>query len=993
MLAAAVVASLLTGTQFAAPALAAPSAPAPAADAQESPAENSADADLVNAAKAGTIDITSETTVAADADLTVAATVYGAADEEVTLKLVGAQNRKPVAGSETTVTIGADGEAAAEVPAGQAGEGQFVLVDADELRSSKVISIESAEAQTADPEATADETAGAEETADASAAETPAAEDAPLDEYYPKAAKDMFDADGDGQYEIPGPAAGGKAHGNVPAGLDAYYSQKIEWSPEFCTDLGRGTYEDRIGRKAECGYMISPIDANDPSKGNIAIAVMKVKAGKAEFDENGRVTGFTPTKSKGSVMWNPGGPGGSGMTMSVVGALYAPDLAEHYDMVGFDPRGTGASMPYSQCSSDQQLDEDRMSNLNAQGREVAEEDLNARAERYAKDCFENTGKLFKNNTTQEDLMKHLGTWDAVGDLDMIRSVAGDDKLQYVGFSYGTQLGYVYAQKFGSNAGRLVLDGAVDPGDAEAIKALQQINARSDRYADLGVTTITAPKAAAPDDGEDFTADQEDNINQGAGFQDTFEQFALKCSAEGGKGKTWAEVWGAGVGGAQKAAEEFNCPLGNGIDDPAELSANNAKLLQTLETANGGKGLPTGQAGDERTVSFADGRQGVFQALYSESLWPQLALGLDELKQGQTAGILMMLADDYASRDPETGHYDPMLQAFTNIRCTDSNSYGDMPSLDRLRKFAEAYDKAAPFQAGSVSPGAYDYCDFWKFKGTLPKAEELTKVPNILVVSTSHDSATPYANGVKLARLINGTLLSVSGASHTSYIGGYECVDNTVNNFLVTGEVPANGDFGEELAKPDTAVDDLGNKVELPKRCKVETFRSSDFTVSTSKVHADEEVMFNVTHMDSEAKYTVNFDGREVASFTTDNGGNKSGTFTVPADAKPGDYAVTLVDANGNVVGQATITVMGADDPKTDDNDGSEDGNSQDDGNGNGDDSTAPDAPSNDNPNAQGDGNGPLPRTGADIAGLLGLALALLVGGAAATRLVRQRARR
>ncbi|RAE90910.1 TAP domain-containing protein, partial [Burkholderia multivorans] len=97
---------------------------------------------------------------------------------------------------------------------------------------------------------------------------------------------------------------------------------------------------------------------------------------------------------------------------------------------------------------------------------------------------------------------------------------------------------------------------------------------------------------------------------------------------------------------------------------------------------------------------------------------------------------------YNSRD-ETGNYDPMLQAFTNIRCTDENSYGNKPDIEELRDLAKRYDEAGPFQAASVSPGVYDYCDFWKFKGTLPKPEKLTAVPNILVVSTSHDSATPY----------------------------------------------------------------------------------------------------------------------------------------------------------------------------------------------------------------------------------------------------------
>ncbi|RAD83154.1 TAP domain-containing protein, partial [Burkholderia multivorans] len=123
-------------------------------------------------------------------------------------------------------------------------------------------------------------------------------------------------------------------------------------------------------------------------------------------------------------------------------------------------------------------------------------------------------------------------------------------------------------------------------------------------------------------------------------------------------------------------------------------------------------------------TFGDARTGVIQALYSEDLWAQLALGLTELKAGETAGVLMTLADSYNSRD-ETGQYDPLPQAFTNIRCTDENSYGNKPAMEELRDLARRYDEAGPFQAASVSPGVYDYCDFWKFKDTLPKTKKLT----------------------------------------------------------------------------------------------------------------------------------------------------------------------------------------------------------------------------------------------------------------------------
>ncbi|OFS26511.1 alpha/beta fold hydrolase, partial [Brevibacterium sp. HMSC07C04] len=625
----------------------------------------------------------------------------------------------------------------------------------------------------------------------------------PADQYYPKLAKKLFKK-GEGRYEVPAPKPGGKSAGKVPAGLEAYYSQKIDWSAKNCQDLGYEDLSDMLGRAPECGYMIAPIDAKNPDKGNIAIGVMRVKAGKAVSNKYG--TKFTPNKKpQGSILFNPGGPGGAGMPLAIAQANAQRELAENFDMVGFDPRGVGASMPFSECQSDKERDASRALNPWKDGRDKAEEVYNADTKKTAQACFDNTGKLFGLDAEgRKDLIKHLGTWDAVGDMDMLRSVVGDKKLNYVGWSYGTSLGYRYAQKFGDNVGKLVFDGVVDPGDAEAIKALKEVNERSDRFANLenlksaparsdkagagkaDKTKNSKGEASEKADLDGLTPDQQDNVNQGAGFQDTFEEFAKDCVAVGREGKTYGDLWPSTFRGTPFSKEPFTCALGDS-DDVKALSENNAKLLQKLETADGGKGLPTGRDDDKRRVTFMDGRTGVVQALYSSENWPDLNYALNELKEGKSAGVLMALADQYEGYD-EDHHYSGMAAAFTNIRCTDSNRADepvDKAKLARARKFVEAYDAVAPFQRASVSAGSYDVCDFWKFKGTLPKPQKLSKVPNILVISTTHDPATPYANGVKMAEMIDGSLLSVSGANHGSY-GSYapgpECVDTTVHAF-------------------------------------------------------------------------------------------------------------------------------------------------------------------------------------------------------------------
>ncbi|WP_141750107.1 alpha/beta hydrolase, partial [Brevibacterium sp. HMSC063G07] len=361
-------------------------------------------------------------------------------------------------------------------------------------------------------------------------------------------------------------------------------------------------------------------------------------------------------------------------------------------------------------------------------------------------------------------------------------------------------------------GKLVFDGVVDPGNAEDAKALKEVNERSDRFADLedpaaapvrsdkaskdkAETSVSGGgKASGKPDLDGLTFDQKNAVNQGAGFQNAFEEFAKDCVENGRKGKTYEDLW-PNLGNTPNAKKTFTCALGDS-DDVKVLSENNAKLLQKLETADGGKGMLGGPDDGDRRVTFSVGRKGVKRALYDDNFWPDLNYALNELKEGKSAGRLLYLADIYDGL--EDGHYDEKAAAFTNIRCTDSNGADepmDAAKLAQARKYAEAYDAVAPFQRASVSAGSYDVCDFWKFKGTLPKPQKLSKVPNILVISTTHDPATPYGNGPKVAEMIDGSLLSVAGVAHGAY-GGVECVNTTVNAFFNRGRVPRDGEFGE-----------------------------------------------------------------------------------------------------------------------------------------------------------------------------------------------------
>ncbi len=213
--------------------------------------------------------------------------------------------------------------------------------------------------------------------------------------------------------------------GDVPADLESFYTQEVAW--ELCEET------------FACATVQVPLDYADPARDSINIALIRSDA-----------TG----ESQGSVLVNPGGPGGSGVNIVKDALTYVTSdrLREAYDVVGFDPRGVGKSSAVD-CQTDEEREADRLEYLEPEiSDEEAFETLTAEAEDFAAQCAERTGEL----------LGYVDTDSAARDLDILRAAVGDQDLNYLGFSYGTALGAAYAELFPANTGRLVLDGAVDP---------------------------------------------------------------------------------------------------------------------------------------------------------------------------------------------------------------------------------------------------------------------------------------------------------------------------------------------------------------------------------------------------------------------------------------------------------------------------------------------------------------------------------------------------
>ncbi len=196
----------------------------------------------------------------------------------------------------------------------------------------------------------------------------------------------------------------------------------------------------------ECATLAVPLDHADPDGELIEVAVART----ATADPDRRI---------GSLVFNPGGPGGSGIEfLTSAAALVPAAIADRFDLVSFDPRGVGESTPI-ECEVD--FDDDVP--LLEAGDDAGWERLLAESESRAEIC----------TTDSLALEPYVGTDNAARDLDALRDALGDEQLSYVGFSYGTRLGATYAELFPDRVRALVLDGAVKPTDDFAQLGLEQ----------------------------------------------------------------------------------------------------------------------------------------------------------------------------------------------------------------------------------------------------------------------------------------------------------------------------------------------------------------------------------------------------------------------------------------------------------------------------------------------------------------------------------------
>jgi pimeloyl-ACP methyl ester carboxylesterase len=467
----------------------------------------------------------------------------------------------------------------------------------------------------------------------------------------------------------------------APEGLDKFYSQELTWTPE--------------GDLLDSTQVEVPLDWADPGGATIEIAIMRHSAIGVAL---------------GSLLMNPGGPGGSGYdyVRDYAPYLVSPDVLEQFDLIGFDPRGVNHSNAVTCYTDAADRDEYLYGTYDAAyGTQAWVDELTEREKAYAAACEENTGPL----------LAHIDAGSVARDMDVIRAVLGDEKINYLGYSYGTYLGTVYAELFPEKVGKMVLDGAIDP-------------------------TVSDLDALA---------------TQMGGFESALRAYMADCQAG-------------------------SCPFSGDVD---------AGMAQVRELLDGvdAKHLV---ASDGRVLDSATVGTGIAEDLYSDSLWPDLTDMFRDLLAGG-ADAAFSSADDYNGRNSDGTYQDNSNDVYSAVTCaegdlgTDStDTLGDIPVLQQKAPTIGdyfGYDDTFVLDA---------LCSNWPYPvADLPTEFDAAGAAPIIVIGTSNDPATPYANAVSLStQLSSGVLISYEGEGHTIYAQGVPCVDNAVDAYFIDGTVPA-----------------------------------------------------------------------------------------------------------------------------------------------------------------------------------------------------------
>ncbi|WP_410568036.1 alpha/beta hydrolase [Amycolatopsis sp. cmx-4-61] len=451
--------------------------------------------------------------------------------------------------------------------------------------------------------------------------------------------------------------------GGLLAATPASAAESVDWQP--CADAPG----------VDCGSVTVPVDWAHPDRGTTTVALARRKAA----DPRARI---------GSVLMDPGGPGGSGTEQVKNGWSLSPEITRRFDTVGFDPRGVGASGRIS-CGLEELIaDHPRVPRNQAEFDRLA-----AYNRKLGESCDRLSGPLGRFGDTKS----------VARDMDAIRVALGEPKLTYYGVSYGTLMGQQYAELFPDKVRALVLDSNMDHSQLTAAEFL---------------------------------------ISETRSVQAEFAEFAAWCD------------------------RTPSCAL-HGRDV--------SRLTRELQEKAARGELKDPQSGEPvEPLDLAAAFQGNF---YAPS-WNRLATVLKGLTDGTAPP---RLRDDV-----------PINYVFPSVFCDDWRMpVHDFAELETDRRVAAAF--APDVKVNSLGWTAVTSCIGWPDPANnLQHPLRVHGAPPVLLLSSRHDPATPYAWSQTVARQTGGTLLTYDGWGHGAYFKNSSCVVKATDEYLISGRLPAPG---------------------------------------------------------------------------------------------------------------------------------------------------------------------------------------------------------
>jgi pimeloyl-ACP methyl ester carboxylesterase len=504
-----------------------------------------------------------------------------------------------------------------------------------------------------------------------------------------------------------------------PDALAAYKSQAVRWTPCTASDTEElpPIEVSALGADLTCAHIQVPMDYAHPAAGDLSIGVMRVAAA-------------APKERVGAILFNPGGPGGDGYTYGALRASLARlvnpasggyrglyDMSRKFDFIGFSPRGVGHSTRL-ECSLTAPL-----RHVNWLPNDLSQANV---------DNALYNDKLMVEACQSTPMTPFINTDTTARDMDIIRAALGDEKLNYIGYSYGTLLGAWYASLFPERTGRFLLDSSVDydmplPLQSQAVAEQKLYDDLISLYALTKVDQVALPNTlagirgiftSAPDWSRSFLHDA---LYKTLPFHEAADDTIVVMAAA--YAITEASV-------AQPAPEAYRAALSNHIYFPNDSQMNDAAKSFALRSYQ----------------AYVESLTHVYAPAKAPTEWVNMAVHC---------------ADAPVSSNP----------AFWVSRAM---------TITREAPIADSSDIDNP-------------CMFW---GTVTVQKPALSVAAkssspLLMLQSENDMLTPLAGAqATFAQLPSASMILVKGEySHGLFPYGTACVDTNVANYFLTGAMP------------------------------------------------------------------------------------------------------------------------------------------------------------------------------------------------------------